>query len=116
MLHEAGVVREVDDLDRSAPDDVDRPDRGGEALEIHHRPASLPSARGPCRAQATLDGGRGTTPGAAVLAAGPRARRHRTSTLVGRYLQVLQVERRDLRERGSGDDAAEDRPGAAGRR
>ena len=36
------VVCEVGQLDRSAPDDIDRPDRGGEALEIHHRPASLP--------------------------------------------------------------------------
>jgi hypothetical protein len=28
-------------IDRRGTDDVDRPDRGGEALEIHHRPASL---------------------------------------------------------------------------
>ena len=36
------VVGEVAHLDRSPPDHVDRPDRGDEALQIHHRPASLP--------------------------------------------------------------------------
>ena len=42
----ARVVREIGHLDRSAPDDVDRPERGGEALEIRHRPASLPPPSG----------------------------------------------------------------------
>ncbi len=51
----ARVVREIGHLDRSAPDDVDRPDRGGEALEIRHRPASLAPPSGgsaPSRAEA----------------------------------------------------------------
>src|SRR5947208_2733727 len=76
----SGVVREVQHLERSAPDDVDRPDRGGEALEIHHRPASLP-------------------PPPAALA----------DLQIRRNLEVLEAERGDLCERGRGDDAAEDR-------
>src|SRR5207237_5620223 len=38
------IVGEVAHLDRSASDHVGRPERGDEALQIHHRPASLAAA------------------------------------------------------------------------
>ena len=37
------VVGEVEDLDRSPINDLSRPERGDEALQIHHRWASLPA-------------------------------------------------------------------------
>ena len=43
----ASVVGEVAHLDRSASDHVGRPERGDEALQIHHRPASLATAQDP---------------------------------------------------------------------
>ena len=42
-----GIVGEVAHLDRSASDHVGRPERGDEALQIHHRPASLATAQDP---------------------------------------------------------------------